>query len=159
MATKKRCKAYRPKQIVANPLNYLFGGLKRIDPDNLVTLNCQNHAALVTIISGRGTRATWDKLTGCINMALIMCELGTGDEYRTTLEAGREALITLGRRYLKHGTSAFTGGELTAMNEAMAVHDAQLEVSRVIDVERAYAEIDRRLRHHINTFNVTSAAA
>jgi hypothetical protein len=157
MATKKRCKAYRPKQIVMNPLNYLFGGLKRIDPDNLVTLNCQNHAALATIVSGRGTRATWDKLTGCINMALIMCEYGTGDEYRTTLEGGREALIALGRRYLKHGKFAFTGDELTAINEAMAVHDAQLVVSRVIDVERADAEIERRLRHHINTFNVTTA--
>ena len=36
----------------------------------------------------------------------------------------------------------------------MEVHEAQLEAVRIIDVERCYDEIQRRIKHNHNTMNI-----
>ena len=152
-----RRKAYKPKPVVQNPLNFIFGGLKRIDPEHLTDLNVKNHAAMHAMVHGRGTRDAWDLLVGAINMANVMCELGTGAEYRAELLAGRDALLAIGRRYLMVGRFAFTDDEMRAMNLALEVHDAQLEASRVIDVERATDEVIRRVKNNSNTVRIDQA--
>lgn len=158
MANAKRNKKYKPRPIVANPIQYMIGGLKRIDGEHLTNLNVKNHAALLAIVQGRGTRDDWDLVAGAINMAIVMSECGTGEEYRDALIEGQNALLSCGVRYGKINKFVLTGDELKALNLAMEVHDAQLEISRVIDVERATNEVFRRLKHNINTKRVSEAA-
>ena len=153
---KPRCKKHHPRPVVGNPLDHLLGGLTRIGGEHLTKLNTKNHAAMHCIVHGHGTRDLWDRLVGAINMALVMCELGTGHEYRPDLIAGRDALATLCTRYRRTGTWVFTGGEMQAVNLALEVHDAQLEISRVIDVERAADEVVRRIRCNLNTQRVVA---
>lgn len=98
-------------------------------------------------------------MVGCLNVALVLCEQGVGQEYRDELVAGREALLACGMRSVEKGRFAFTGDELRAMNEALAVHDAQLENIRAIDVERAANEVIRRLNHRINSTSVMAELA
>ena len=43
---------------------------------------------------------------------------------------------------------------MNALNNAMEVHEAQLEAVRIIDVERCYDEIQRRIKHNHNTMNI-----
>lgn len=152
-------KAYKPKRVITNPLNFLFSGLKRINPDELTELRIKNHKAIVDVTTGQSDRETWNKITGCVNISLILTEYGLGRDYHDDLIAGRDALIAMGRRYLKHDRFGFTGDELKTINQMMEIHDAQLEIARVIDIERAVAEIDRRLRHGINTFHVVEQVA
>lgn len=149
MATKKR-KAYRPKEVVQNPLNYVFGGLKRIDAEHLQTRKIKNHKALADMATGCGNRAAFDLIVGLINMANIMCELGTGDQYRAEMLAARDTMMIVRERYFEIGRFVFKGDELKAMTLALEIHDAQLEASRVIDVERAADEVVRRVRLGIN---------
>lgn len=48
----------------------------------------------------------------------------------------------------------FTGDEMKAMYLALENHDAQLENIRAIDVDRAYNEVQRRLRNRVNTIKI-----
>jgi hypothetical protein len=153
---KPRCKKYHRRMVVGNPIAHLLGGLRRVEGEHLTKLNTKNHAAMHCIVHGHGTRELWDQLVGAINMANVMCELGTGSEYRAELMAGRDALATLCARWRKTGAWVLTGGEMQALNLALEVHDAQLEISRVIDVERAADEVVRRIHHNINTQQVAA---
>lgn len=148
--TKKPRKTHRPKEIVQNPLNFFFGGLKRIDSEHLQTLNIKNHKALADLATGQGNRAAFDQIIGAINMANIMCERGIGDEYRADMLAARDAMMVVRERYFQIGRFVLKGDELKVLTQAMEIHDAQLDAARVIDVERAADEVTRRVRLGIN---------
>lgn len=152
---KKRNKKYVPKQVVQNPLNYFLGGLKRIEEAHLVELNSKNHAAMLCICNGTGTKEHFDQLTGMQNMALVLTEMHFDNQYLELLYAGRDALHSLGQRYLKHQKFILTGDEMQKINNVLEIHEAQLEALRVIDIERAYDEIQRRLKYGINVHKIT----
>lgn len=156
---KKRNKAYRPRTVVQNPLNYFLGGLKKLDEEHLTELNLKNHAAVVSICQGRGTRDDWDKLVGMMNMALVLAETHFDLQYHELLIAGRDALQAIGKRWLTLRKFVFRASELQALNDAIEVHEAQLAALRVIDVERAFDEVQRRVRLHINTVKVVAEDA
>ena len=149
-SSKKRNKAYRPKALITNPLSFVFSGMQRIEGEHLTDLQVKNHSAMYEMVQGRGTRDGWDKLVGMINMSIVICELGTGAEYHAELLAGRDALYSVCVRYRSIGKFIFTGDEMNAMNTALQIHDAQLEISRVIDIERATDEVIRRIRTGVN---------
>lgn len=147
-------KAYRPKKTVVNTMSYVMGGLKKMDSEHLVNLNVSNHFAITDMVQGRGNKDSWDRLCGAFNMAVVMSEQGIGSNHRDSLLAGQDALFNIGIRFKEISKFTVSGNELKLMNEAMSVHDAQLEVSRIIDIERAFDEVNRRLKHRINTKKV-----
>lgn len=151
----KRKKYQGPKYVSKNVLSTFFGGMSSTHASHLQTTNCINAAAMQAMVQGRGDKESWDRLVGAINIALVMCEQGIGPEYRTDLIAGREALLSCGVRSVKANRFAFTGDELKAMNNAMEIHDAQLVNVRAIDIDRAAAEVIRRLNHRIDNVSVT----
>lgn len=154
-AKPKRTKAYQGQKYVAkNPMIRYFGGMSGEHAEHLQVLRLRNHAAMASMTAGTGTSEDWDLLSGAINMAMVMCEQGIGNEFRDTCRAGRAAIIQCGQRAHKTGRFLFTGDELRAMNEAMDCHDAQVTNVRSIDIDRASAEVVRRLKHGINTANV-----
>ena len=152
---KRRNKAYKPKPVIQNPLNYLIGGLKRPDGEQITHVNVKNHLAMVNICNGSGTRDDFDRLCGMINMALVMSEMYFDDQYHDELIAARDSLHTMGMRYRAKDVFVFTGDERNAMNQIFAIHEAQLEALRVIDIERAFNEVERRVKHRINTKPIT----
>ncbi len=148
---KKRTKKYRPKPVNLNTIDRVISGFVKVGGEHLQTLQIKNHAALANMTAGRGTKKDFDLLAGAINMAVVMSELGTGEQYAKIIMSGQDALHSCGKRFIKHGKFAFTGDELRAINDVMEIHDAQLAASRAFDVEAAYNEIHRRLRLNINT--------
>lgn len=147
-------KKYKPKSVVTNPLNYFLGGLKRVDSEHLTEINVKNSKAMVSICGGKGTRDDWDQLVGMQNMALVIAEIHFDMQYHDMLIAGRDALHAIGTRWLEHKKFIFKGDELQALNNSIEVHEAQLNALRVIDVERAFDEVQRRIKFNINTKKV-----
>jgi len=153
---KPRNKKYQgPKYVCRNVLSTVFGGMGSTHGDHLRELQIKNHLAMVEMAQGRGTREQWNLIVGAINMANVMCEQGIGDEFRATTIAARDAMLAVGKRAVKNDDRfVFKGDELQAINEALDCHDAQLENSRAIDVDRAAMEVERRVRHRINSTSV-----
>lgn len=151
---KPRNKKYRPKGATNNVLS-IFGGMGDAHSDHLRRVQIQNHAAMAEMAQGRGTREQWNRIVGAINIANVMCEFGIGDEFRQATISARDAMLAVGKRAVQSNDRfVFTGPELQAVNAALDAHDAQLENSRAIDVDRAADEVKRRVRHRINSTSV-----
>ena len=151
---KPRNKKYVPKYVARNVLSTIFGGMSGDHAEHLRTIQIRNHRALAEMAQGRGTREQWDELVGAANMANVMCEQGIGNEYRAITIAARDALLEVGKRIVKTERVILKGDELNAIREGLLCHDAQLENVRAIDVERACREVERRVRHRINSTSV-----
>lgn len=153
---KIRSKKYQgPKYVARNVLSTVFGGMAGSHMDHLRTLQVKNHLALAEMAQGRGNREQWNLIVGAINIANVMCEQGIGNEFRQVTIAARDAMLAVAKRALKNDDRfVFTGPELCAVREALECHDAQLENVRAIDVDRAAAEVERRVRCRINSTSV-----
>ena len=155
--TKTR-KKYRPKPISNNTINYVIGGFKKLDDEHMVNVQSKNSAAFWCICNGAGAKEHFDVLVGMSNMAKVLCETQFNGQYMEILRAGQDALEQLGKRYLKLKKFVLTGDERNALNDVMDVHEAQLKALRVVDIERAYQEVQRRLRHGINLTKIKESA-
>lgn len=147
---KIRKKYAGPKYVAKNPMVTFLGSMHTTHESHLLRTNVINHQAMAAISTGTASREDWNRLVGAINIAIVMSEQGIGPEYRDELMLGQDALLSLGVRSVETDRFVFKGSELTAVNNALAVHDLQLKVSRMIDLDRAAEEVERRVRHRIN---------
>jgi hypothetical protein len=155
---RKTRKAYKRKYVAQNVLD-VFGGMGSTHGEHLRGIQIKTYRALDEMTQGRGTREGWDLLVGAINMANVMCEQGIGSEFRDQTIAAREALLEVGKRIVRTERVVLKGEELKAIRAALECHDAQLENVRAIDVDRAYVEVQRRIRERVNTTNVIAELA
>jgi hypothetical protein len=151
---KPRNKKYVPKGTVDNVLS-MFGSMGGAHHAHLRRNQVNTHVAMIELTQGRGTLTHWKRIAGVLNIASVMSEQGFGREFTKALIAAQDAMLEVGKRAVRNqGRFGFTGTELTAINEALEVHDAQLENSRAIDVDRAADEVMRRERHRIDHVSV-----
>lgn len=156
---KKRSK-YKPKGVRLDAVSWVITGLRpmRDAKGEHQVLVTKNHSAIVEITQGRGTRAHADILISALNMAEAMCFVRAelGQDWAAELRAASDAVLAMCRRAVtKSGHFGFTGPELTAVNLAMEVHDAQLDTCTVGELEKA-AE---RVRRVVATGNARKVAA
>jgi hypothetical protein len=132
--------AYRPRQIRADVVNYVLSGFKPLTQtgDSLAMLKIKNHGAMASTAQGHATRSDMDILIAAMNIAEALAIDGVGDEYATEIRAGQDALKELCARGVQKGDRfVFKANELNALNLAMEIHDAQLEVINVAQLEKA----------------------
>lgn len=138
-ANKKPRKTYRPKPVRIDPVGYVLIGFKPVGQvgDELIMLHLKNHGALAALTQGRASNDDFNMLISALNVteALMMQELGA--EYSPELKAGQDALRAVGNRYKQIKRFVLRAEEMTALNLAMDVHDAQLEICTVAQIERA----------------------
>jgi hypothetical protein len=146
-ANKKPKKKYRPKGVVLNPIEYVISGMKPPAEDVKTKLKVAYHWAMANLTKGRGTPTDWQEVTNTLNVAMVLCERGFGREYLPSLSEAADALVRMRDRYKQEGKSLlFRADEMKAVNEAIDLHDAQLDATLVKDVELAVIEVERRLR-------------
>ena len=140
ISMRKRSK-YRPKGVRLDNLAYVAAGLKTVGslPEAGVTLKVKNHSALESMLKGQGNRDQLDVLLAAFNVAEALYRINPhlGEPHRLDIKAAQDALFTMGRRFLKTGSMAFTGPEMQAVRYAMEIHDAQLDFCTVREMEKA----------------------
>jgi hypothetical protein len=115
----------------------------------------KTHGAMAQMSQGGGTLDQWKRLAGVLNIASVMCEQGIGPEFRQAFADAQNAMLDVGKRSVRNnGRFVFTGPEMRIVTEALECHDAQLENSRSLDVDRAADEVMRRERHRIDHVSV-----
>jgi 5-formyltetrahydrofolate cyclo-ligase len=135
---KKRSK-YRPKGVLINPLAYVLESLKPVkDHDSyLIDLKIKNHAAMEVLTKGRAMRADMDVLISMVNVVEALYRLGFGEDYGDVVQQGLDALHEVGKRGLQTGRFILKAHEMSQLNMIMELHDAQMEVITVKDMEKA----------------------
>lgn len=145
---RKRSK-YRPKGVRLDVMAWVKSGLMPINdvPHAAVNLRIRNHAALAAVTQGKATKDDIDDLVGAVNVTEALAMLGKGKDWADEIRAGQEAVLAMARRGLERGKFLFTGPELTAVNLAMEIHDAQLDSCNVQELEQALDLVAQTIKH------------
>ena len=134
-ANKKPRKTYRPRGVILDTMGWVRGGfrpLTDIAGEN-ARLRTRNHLALDSLIKGDAAPADVNLLISASNMCMALKRGGFGDEHHEIAIAGADAVEALRNRERK----ICTGPELTAIKRMMELHDAQLDVVRINDIDAA----------------------
>lgn len=139
---RKRSK-YRPKGVFINPVAYVVESLTPVAQHGsfLMDLKIKNHAALTALTRGEAVLADIDTLIAAVNITEALYRLGFGREYGDVVKDGLTALREVAGRGAATGRFLLRGPEMAALNLAMELHDAQLDLCVVKDIERATALI------------------
>lgn len=144
---RKRSK-YRPRGMLANPLGYVLESMTPVAKHDsfLIDLKIKNHGAMANLTQGRATREDMDALIAMINFVEALYRMGIGTEYKDVVQEGLDALHAVGKRGVQTGKFILKATEMTALNTAMELHDAQMEVITVKDMEKAFAIVEGEYR-------------
>jgi len=145
---RKRSK-YRPKPTLVNPVGYVIESLKPVTfhENYLIDLKIKNSEAMVALLRGNATHDDLDLLVAMSNVTEALYQLGFGEDYKDVAIDGREAILKIVYRAVEHKRFTPTGPEIQALNRLMELHDAQMDVITIKDMERALKFIDTKMRH------------
>lgn len=140
---RKRSK-YRPKKVLVNPVGYVLEGMTPVGKHDsfLLDLKIKNHLSMSSLTQGKATREDMDKLINMANIAEALYRLGFGADYKDVLQEGSSALLAIARRGAETNRFVLWGAEMKALNTLMELHDAQMEVITIKDMERAVALVE-----------------
>lgn len=144
---RKRSK-YRPRGVLLNTMGYVmesFTPIAKMDK-YFIELKIKNHMALTNLTKGVAVRGDIDTLIQAVNMVEALYRLGFGREYADEVRAGLDSLHAVGVRGVKTGRFILKSEEMNALNVAMELHDAQLEVITLKDMENAINLVNEELR-------------
>jgi hypothetical protein len=138
---------YKPRPILRDCMAFIKTGFEPVrNQSETLTLRMKNHASLEEITKGRANKGHVDIMIVALNMteALAMVREDLGADWRTEIRAAQDALFAMAQRGVATGRWLFTGPELTAVNLAMEIHDAQLDACTVDELQKAI-ELSKRI--------------
>ena len=146
---RKRSK-YKPRKVFSDPVAWVINGFKPMsESGEAVSLKIKNHSALSDITQGQGDKNKVDVLIAAMNMAEAMhiVNPALGKEYAPEIKAAQDAIYNMAKRGVVKGRFVFTGPEMQAMNTGMEVHDAQLDVCTIGELEAAIKYVYEAIKH------------
>ena len=135
----KRKKKYRPRPVLTNPMGYVLEGMAPIVfyGEYLLDLRVKHASALATLAQGQAKKDTIDTLISGSNMTQAFLNMGVGTQYAADIRKGQDAIFALAARGAKLGRFVMTGEEMKAINDLFEIHDAQLDIATVNDIDYA----------------------
>lgn len=147
---RKRSK-YKPKIVRPDVMGWLMSGMlkaKDVGGGGIV-LNTmiKNHNAVDVLRQGKAVKDDVSTIVEAINVTeALVIKHGIGDEYRQEISAAQDAIVEMCKRCASRGRFVLTGPELTAINVAMEIHDAQLDICTVSELEDAINYVWEQIR-------------
>jgi hypothetical protein len=144
---RKRSK-YKPKGVRLDNMTWVQAGMKRVDEVSAsATIKIRNHDAMNTLRLGSASRLQIDTIIDAMNIAEALAKRGFGRDWLPELQDAQDKLLGLARRGVANDFRFIVrGDELTALNMAMEIHDAQLEAVTVKELETAMNDVMENLR-------------
>jgi len=144
---RKRSK-YRPRAVLANPLGYVLESITPVAKyeQYLVDLKIKTHMAMTTLTKGLATRNDIDTLIAAVNIVEALYRLGFGKEYADVVKNGLDALRDVGRRGVESGRFILKADEMNALNLVMELHDAQMDIITIKDMDKAIELVKEEFR-------------
>lgn len=152
---RKRSK-YRPKPVLVNPLAYVIESMTPVAHHDsyLVDLKIKNSEAMYALLHGTATKIDINTLIAMSNMTEALHQMGFGKEYQDVCVDGRFAILSIVQRAEKHGRFTPTGPEIQMLNLLMELHDAQMDIVTVRDIEKALALARHKIDHSKDTIKL-----
>ena len=144
---RKRSK-YKPKHVLLNPMGFVMEGLSPVRSHSsfMLDLKIRNHGALETLTKGLAKHTDVDTLIAMGNITEAFARMGFGSAYEEVVKEGLLALRAVAQRGAESGRFILKAAEMTALNEFMELHDAQMEVVTLRDMDEAIALVREEFR-------------
>lgn len=144
---RKRSK-YRPKTIINDPIAYAISSVQPITKygSHILDVKIKNHDAMNALLFGKATVNDMDILIRMANVCEALYRLGFGRDYKDVVNEGLEALYQIGTRGYPTQTFVCKLQEVTNMNDLMELHDAQMDVITVRDMEKALVLVQHEFK-------------
>ena len=135
----KKRSAYRPKPVFANPLAYVLESMVPVSRHDsyLLDMKIKNHGAMSSLTQGSATRRDLDVLITMVNITEALYRMGFGEEYGHIVRQGQDALHRVGVRGVESNRFTLKAQEMSHLNDIMELHDAQMDLITIKDMERA----------------------
>lgn len=139
---------YRPKGVILDVMGYIKESMTPVEKHGsyLLDLKIKNHAAITALTQGRATRADLDTIITMVNMVEALYRMGFGKEYEEVVLEGLASVRAVARRGVESGRFILKAHEMTAINTVTELHDAQMEVITIKDMEKAIQIIENEWR-------------
>ena len=143
---KKRSK-YRPRRVLLDTMAFVQESLTPVAKhDNyLLDLKIVNSMAMASLMKGTATKRDMDVLVAISNIVEALYELGFGRQYQDVATEGRYAILSIVYRAVERLRFVPTGEDIKRLNTLMELHDAQMDVITIADMERAISLAKRRI--------------
>lgn len=131
---------YRPKGVRLDATTWVINGFRNISEtgDAVLHLKIKNHESLECLRKGEATRLDIDAIISAFNMAEALARMKIGDDYAAEIKAGQDALLAVAKRGVSRDDRfVLKAEELTAINLVLEIHDAQLEITTIGELEKA----------------------
>jgi hypothetical protein len=132
---------YKPKGVRLDNMSWIKAGFKPVGsvPKAGTSLKLTNQSAMDSIILGHGTGDHSHTLREAFDMAVCLPRINPklGADWLPELTAAKNAAYAAHDRGERTGRFLFTGPEMQAIKQGMAVHTQQLEECTVQEMERA----------------------
>jgi hypothetical protein len=144
---RKRSK-YRPKHVLLNPMGFVMENLSpvRSHTSFMLDLKIKNHGAMTLLTTGKAKHTDIDVLIQMVNMTEAFARLGFGKDYSDVVRDGLQALRDVAKRGAVSGSFVLKAHEMNAMNTVMELHDAQMDVVTLKDMDAAIALVREEYR-------------
>jgi hypothetical protein len=113
--------------------------------DDQQTLGIAYHGALGRLLNGIGSEDDWNTLVCSLNIAMVLCEQGFGEEYMPEVVAALEGAFRTKLRAEKMGKWGFDGPAMLAIKRAFELHDEQIKIVTQAELATALVEVTRRV--------------
>jgi hypothetical protein len=142
-------KKYKPKGVRLDAIQWVINGFRNISEtgDAVLHLKIKNHESLECLRKGEATRMDIDAIISAFNMAEALARMQIGDDYAAEIKAGQDALLDVAKRGVNRDDRfVLKAAELTAINLVMEIHDAQLEITTIGELEKAMDIVTKEIR-------------
>lgn len=131
-----------------NPMAYVIESMTPVAKHDtyLVDLKIRNHMAMTNLTQGKATRTDMDDLIAMGNVTEALFRMGFGKEHGDITQEGLNALHAVGKRGAESGRFILRSEEMRALNTLMELHDAQMDVITIKDMERGLKLVDEEFR-------------
>ena len=146
---KKRSK-YKPKPIRVDTMSFVKSGMLKVAhvPDAGIKLQLRNYESLDEILTGNPTKEHVDDLIATVNMAEALAFLfDYGSDWMPEIKQAQDAVYAMAQRGISGKSFRFTGEELNMVRVVLELHDEQLKVTSVKQMEEALDYIGKIYKH------------
>lgn len=144
MSTKRKGRKYQPGRAIALVMQRKDRAerlakimAEPIDAAQRTNIHAACSVAMKAICEGWSSKLHWAELAVGMNMALSLAELGYGVECIPEVNAALAAIFRAEQRGKTHDAWRLDGDGIKAMNNALEVLEAQLEIAPLADVQIA----------------------
>ena len=142
-------KKYKPKGVHLDAVQWVINGFRNISEtgDAVLHLKIKNHESLECLRKGEATRIDIDTIISAFNIAEALARMQIGDDYAKEIKAGQDALLDVAKRGVgRDDKFILKAAELSAINLVMEIHDAQLEITTIGELEKAMDIVTKEIK-------------